>query len=321
MTTAMATATTRKPKYTRFSQQQLWATRPTLTLKFTAKLTAIVGLVCIALGATTLVGVMGLREIRHRYDDDAECAQGFFPTAAEKEAKVSYEGAGTTCEIEIEAPRSLKGPVYVYYELSNFFQNHRAFVRDLDYYQMAGSKESTKLCTTHQSTADGETIKPCGVQAWSYFNDSYAVELNDAAVDIDSSGIAWPSDREYKFGSYTAENLNTDAATRGGAPIDGPVRDDEHFVTWLRTAALSNFRKLWGKIDEDIPKGTLIRVTIENRYNTYKFDGRKSIVLAENGWLGGRNLALPILYFANGGICIITCIVCLILMKSVKKED
>ena len=27
---------------------------------------------------------------------------------------------------------------------------------------------------------------------------------------------------------------------------------DEHFIVWMRTAGLPNFRKLWGKIEEDL---------------------------------------------------------------------
>ena len=311
----------RKPKYTRFSQQQLRALRPALTLELTAKLCLIVGTIFMALGAWTYTGVKSLHTVVKRYDDVVECTSGFFPTEAERELKMSNDGAGTTCSIEFDAETTLEKPVYVYYELSNFFQNHRAFVRDLDYFELMGSSSrSGSLCTTHTSTESGGEIKPCGVQAWSYFNDSYAVALDGAAVDIDETNISWKSDRKYRFGSYAAENLNDDAATRGGSPVSGNIDEDEHFVTWMRTAALSKFRKLWGKIDTDIPKGARVRITIDNRYNTYKFDGTKSIVLATNGWVGGKNLVLPALYFLDGSICIITAVVCIVMSCSKSKK-
>ena len=193
-------------------------------------------------------------------------------------------------------------PVYVYYELSNFFQNHRAFVRDLDYFQLMG-KPSQGLCTTHEKTSTGADISPCGVQAWSFFNDSYAVTVNGAATTIDSANIAWKSDLKYKLGDYAPTNMNTDQATRGGAQITGNVDTDEDFATWMRTAALSNFRKLVGVINVDIVKGDTITFTIQNRYNTYMFNGEKAVVLATNSWIGGRNIIFPALYFLVGSLC------------------
>jgi len=31
--------------------------------------------------------------------------------------------------------------------------------------------------------------------------------------------------------------------------------ENEHFIVWMRTAGLSTFRKLWGKIEEDLKTG------------------------------------------------------------------
>ena len=91
-------------------------------------------------------------------------------------------------------------------------------------------------------------------------DDSYAFSVGGAPVAVSEKGIAWPSDVEHKFGAYQASNFNDDPATRGGGTIAGDVRDDEHFIVWMRTAALANFRKLWGKIDTDIEAGTVITV-------------------------------------------------------------
>jgi len=55
------------------------------------------------------------------------------------------------------------------------------------------------------------------------------------------------------------------------------VKDDEHFIVWMRTAALPSFRKLWGRIESDISAGTTIHIDIENRYNSYRFGGKKKV--------------------------------------------
>ena len=36
-------------------------------------------------------------------------------------------------------------------------------------------------------------------------------------------------------------------------------------MVWMRAAALRRFRKLWGRIDQDIPAGAQINVQIQNR--------------------------------------------------------
>jgi hypothetical protein len=44
----------------------------------------------------------------------------------------------------------------------------------------------------------------------------------------------------------------------------------EHFVVWMRTAGLPNFRKLWGKIESDLIAGDYT-VNITNSKKLRKF--------------------------------------------------
>lgn len=64
--------------------------------------------------------------------------------------------------------------------------------------------------------------------------------------------------------------------------------EDEHFIVWMRTAGLPNFRKLWGRIQETLVAGTY-EFEIKNYYDVDTFDGQKSIVLSTSGPLGGKN--------------------------------
>ena len=83
---------------------------------------------------------------------------------------------------------------------------------------------------------------------------------------MSSSGIAWESDLKRKFkdtpcppNNYcwlSKRNINgTPAGQVGGLTTGHTNVDNEHFVVWMRNAALPTFRKLYGVIDRNLKKG------------------------------------------------------------------
>lgn len=86
------------------------------------------------------------------------------------------------------------------------------------------------------------------------------------------------------------------------SPIDGVT--DEHFMVWMRTAALPTFRKLYGKVDGDFKKGELLQFTVTANYEVESFSGSKSLLISQVGEFGGRNPYLGIAYIVVGSICL-----------------
>ncbi|ACO68001.1 predicted protein [Micromonas commoda] len=275
-----------EPKNSRFTQQQLPAWRPTLTPAAVSGMLFAVAVVFIPLGAVCLGASNSVDEVRR-----------------------SDAGAGVTCELTITPRRTLKAPVYVYYELQNVLQNHRRFVKSRSDDQLAGrTAHDATFCEPKAyvvNSTDGvkREVNPCGLMAWSTFNDTYAFEVDGVTVPVNATGIAWRSDVEEKFADYAPANVNEDPSTRGGRAIGPSVSRDERFIVWMRTAALPKFRKLWGRIETDIPAGATVRVRVDNAWNAYAFGGSKALVLSTTSFLGGKNAFLGAAYLAVGATC------------------
>ena len=84
---------------------------------------------------------------------------------------------------------------------------------------------------------------PCGIIAYSIFNDSYTITFpnGSALTSLTTDGIAWPSDlQKYKISDASLQWYNV---------------TDPRFMNWMRIASLPNFRKLWARINQDLPAG------------------------------------------------------------------
>ncbi|MBA0723848.1 hypothetical protein Golax_004393 [Gossypium laxum] len=148
-----------------------------------------------------------------------------------------------------------------------------------------------KNCSRFMKLNNNRPIVPCGLIAWSLFNDTFKFIREGAELKVNRKNIAWKSDRGHKFGKNVYPFNFQNGTLIGGGKLNPeiPLSDQEDLIVWMRTSALPSFRKLYGRIEEDLDVDDVVVVNLMNNYNTYSFGGKKKLVLSTSSWLGGKN--------------------------------
>ncbi|KAK9827474.1 hypothetical protein WJX74_004545 [Apatococcus lobatus] len=320
--------------YIRLARQELKGWAPIITGNAVVIYFLVMGILLLALGIPILVGSHGVKEFTANYDDIGQLAGKDFN--AKRDYMYSQGGSGTTGSVTIRVTSLMKQPVYLYYQLSKYYQNHKRYVRSRDDKQLAGvgpadAPGNRGICSPEEflggpngqanpDIPNNNTVRPCGLIAWSNFNDTITLP---SSFDLREDEIAWPYDIKHLYGNFTSVNynpgdlnppdtrypLNTGQYRGGGNFSQGEgMRDNQHLIVWMRPAAHRTFRKLYGVIHQDIPAGTNIDVNINSRYNTYGFGGQKAIVLATTSWVGGKNNFLGVIYIIFGVLALVVAV-------------
>ncbi|RTE81049.1 hypothetical protein BHE90_004474 [Fusarium euwallaceae] len=317
----------RRPKDTPYKQQRMWAWEPVYGPKTSSIVFLALGVMLCSFGTFWLVVNTKVREIRLDYTrchqiqsyDQLEVMPGRYvrkhtsgksagqPLERWKRANktLTFDGVTknyTLCTIEFYLPADLEPPVFFYYHLTNFYQNHRNYGTSRHNGQLKG--ESASLQSVKDSACkdvsvvksrDGsqeKPIYPCGLIAASYFNDTFSyprrhrVDANgmigqSTAYNMSQEGIALSNDKSlYKPSTY---NITATADDSIDSPVvpppswaerypngyhKGNMFDpsvDESFMVWMRTASSPRFAKLAMRNDNDTMEKGLYRLDIFSR--------------------------------------------------------
>lgn len=328
----------RKPLNTSFRQQRLRAWQPNLSPQGILPLLIIIACVFAPIGVGLLVSALrtqtltidyeqchlqattsGLQSIPNKY------VQSHFheKSIVEPQWRLIQNDKNNmnnlTCHIQFEIPNDIKSSLYVYYKLTNYYQNHRKYIESFDLDQLKGKAllphQLDKNCKPFKEI-DGKAIYPCGVVANTLFNDTFSHELinvndNRLSIPLTTEGTAWHTDRQrYKPTKYNASQIVPPPNWAHMFP-NGYTEDNipnlqtwQEFQIWMRTAALPNFYKLalhnvshGLKLD----KGNY-SINIDLNYPVLSFNGTKSFVLTTSHIMGARNTILGIIYLVIAGL-------------------
>jgi len=206
-----------KLRQSNFKQQTLPAWRPIPSFRSTMITFTVFGIIFLGLGILLYVMSDQISEKVVQYDDLDICKKNIYGT----------------CQVEIEIKEKILAPVYVYYQLDNFYQNHRRYVKSRSFKQLQGNYlpvsdlgdcdpiktikdlrpqiyQYADKKTNFTAADDGYPAVPCGLVAKSVFNDTYELRMKGATTNvvINEKDIAWESDKKYKFKNLGDENGN-----------------------------------------------------------------------------------------------------------------
>ena len=151
---------------------------------------------------------------------------------------------------------------------------------------------------------------PCGLIAKTYFNDTFSKwKINDEVLEVNEKNIAWAKDKDlFKNSDISRQWIDV---------------EDEHFIVWMRPAGLTNFKKLWGRIENrDLKKGDVLTIIVQNNYNVDNYEGNKKIILSTTNKFGGKNIFFGTSFIVVGAVSLLLGIALpLLIYQRNKNED
>jgi hypothetical protein len=317
-----------KPRSSQFHQQHLLAYQPVLTPQKAIPFLLFLGLVFIPLGIVFITSSNSVVEYVFDYTDCLKEAKEGEYTDSKQNFEWKREGKDK-CLLRFKTTptKPMGAPVFLYYQLSNFYQNNRLYAKSYNYEQLMGKPlgpEQLRDCEPLIGPTTDAVYYPCGLIANSMFTDQITVDR----FDFKPTDIAYSYDvkmygksqydlsktRVFPPPSWTRPglaHLNLKLNPDGSYKELPDLHSDQRFMNWMRISGLPTFRKLYGRYNGVIPEQSELVIAITDTFDVASYNGRKSVVISTASWMGGKNRFLGYAYISFGTFLIIVGMVCL----------
>lgn len=190
--------------------------------KFAAALLLTISTTFIILGSTMLSASYEVVSLRERYDDELGCDGA------------TWDKPGK-CIVTLDLDDDMDEPVYLYYELPDFFQSNRYYRRSVDWKQISGDDRSksdvrpycepvltmedlgrlpSEILESAANLTTNDVANPCGLIAKTLFNDTFTlegpdgnfIELHFSDLVLDQVGERY--DRNANWGEISWTNVD-----------------------------------------------------------------------------------------------------------------
>lgn len=343
----------KRPPDNNFSQQRLKAFNPVFTAKSVIPLLVVLGVILVPLGVAMWLASHRLEDFHIDYSQCENLAspdywsavpskylQSNFKNGAtllaqwklDTDDSQAYDDEKNVCMIQFDVPHTLKGPLYLFYRLKNFHQNHRRYVKSFSEDQLQGKAASVSVikdtvglnCQPLSVNSEGKRYYPCGLIANSLFNDTFTLTLsgvNGTSSDyvMTNEGIAWATNKNrFKKTKYDYNDIVPPPNWYKKFP-DGynstnvpDISTWSEFQNWMFTSALADFYKLALRNDDDHMNAGTYEISIGLHFPVLPYDGKKYIFISQRSALGGKNYFLGFAWIASGGVCILLAVLLLV---------
>jgi hypothetical protein len=198
-----------KPTDTDFRQQRMPAWKPIITKKVFYIAFLSVGIIFLATGIPMLYGSYSVVEQSWDYTDCIDSATNKSCSSLLANFSNGYTNltARCHCTLKVEIKGFGSSQPYLFYNLGNFYQDHRRMVISRWDPQLRSKSITGGADCDPVTRGNGLPYAPCGQIANSLFNDTIkiyqAFPSTNVAVGLSGTGISWASDREAKFKNPT----------------------------------------------------------------------------------------------------------------------